>query len=309
MATENKSKKDSGLVGVSNVFVRGNKNRITLNQYKTLIYALSQIKWTQDSSEYIYVKKKDLALVLGLHSDPRHLSGDLFNEIKDLPTKSHLEISAKDLDMYVSGVLISDVTRQGDNFRIHINPTYMPLFTNLQKDYITLYAQDIYGMNSLKSTALYERLRLSSDTRVENTRIFSTKELKTLFNLPKAGRGSYMRANGGFDRSNFEKKVLDVVCEDLAGCKMITLKKQGDKFYKKIVDGKVMGYEFVWTVSDRPNVATGEEIQKVTENPVILKIANDMLNKTKPKKTAMANTNTYDFEELERQLLKGSSKE
>ena len=54
------------------------------------------------------------------------------------------------------------------------------------------------------------------------------KALKEMFDIPKEGKGSYMRAKGGFDRSNFEKYVIDPLCDDLAKCKMIQLVIQPD---------------------------------------------------------------------------------
>lgn len=75
-----------------------------------------------------------------------------------------------------------------------------------------------------------------------------------MFDIPKEGKGSYMRSrqNGGFDRSKFEKQVIDPVCEELAKTEMITLILTPDgKFYEKVKRGnRVIAYKFHWTITD-----------------------------------------------------------
>lgn len=138
------------------------------------------------------------------------------------------------------------------------------------------------------------------------------KALKEMFDIPKEGKGSYMRAKGGFDRSNFEKYVIDSLCDDLAKCKMIQLVIQPDgKLYEKVKNGnRVQGYRFYWTLSQRPAVAEAHEVKaiadRVDRNPQVLKIAKDILagekvKKKKPKKNGFNDfeQRDYDYSELE----------
>ena len=124
-----------------------------------------------------------------------------------------------------------------------------------------------------------------------------------------------MRENGGFDRNNFEKKVIDPLFEDLAKCKMITPVLQPDgKYYEKVkVNGRVRGYRFYWTYSAYPRVATATEVKqiqdRVDKNPQVLKVAKDIIAGEKKPQSAYKNRfndfpqNTYDFEQLEKELL------
>ena len=171
-------------------------------------------------------------------------------------------------------------------------------------------------MTSKRSVQFYEFLRSITDTRNKiNNVALGVKALKEMFEIPKEGKGSYMRSKGGFDRANFEKKVIDPLCEDLKNCKMINLIIQSDgKLYEKVKRGnRVEGYRFYWTFSARPSVANAEKVREIQErvdkNPVILKIAKDIVDgEKKPKKKENFFNNfpqrQYDYDELEKKLRK-----
>jgi hypothetical protein len=113
-----------------------------------------------------------------------------------------------------------------------------------------------------------------------------------MFGIPKDGEGSYIRGNGSFDRSNFEKRVIDPICDDIKGCRMINLVMQSDgKPYEKVKRGnRVLGYRFSWTFTSHPAVASAEEVAEIQErvdrNPQILKVAKDMLDGEKKQKNS-----------------------
>ena len=210
------------------------------------------------------------------------------------------------------------MTSLKNQFRIKYDDEYLKLFSNLKDgEYITLWSSDILNMSSPRSIDFYEYLREHTDTREEvNRGIVSIKFLKEMFNIPKEGKGSYMRdgKNGGFNRAGFEKYVIDPLFEDLAKCKMIEPVKQANgKYYEKIKSGnRVTGYVFYWTYSAYPRVATANEVKqiqdRVDKNPQVLKIAKDIVSGGK-KKTVKKNgfcnfpQREYDFDELEKMLL------
>ena len=195
------------------------------------------------------------------------------------------------------------------------------LVQGLECEYITLFLRDILRFDSnidgLRAYTLYEHLRMNSDNRRTNTRIISTKEFKELFNIPKDGKGSYMRENGGFDRANFEKRVIEPVLKMLGACEHVVLHERGRKpngeriYYTKIKKhGLVQGYELMYTINKYPRAVKPETIIDVQENPVDLKIAQDVKEgKKKPKKNTFNNFEgrKYDFNNLESQLLKWST--
>ena len=285
------------LVAVSKIFARARKE-MSLAEQKTFVYALTQLNFKDvPETNYVRLDKKTLAEILGIHSDPDHLSVDLFENIRDLWKHSHITIRERDLDLYASGAVVSSIVMFKNVVRIRFCEDYLPLFTNLSKDYITMWSADIFGMNSLRSVQFYEFLREITDTREKvNSVLLGIKAIKEMFNIPMNGPGSYMRGEQNhFDRTNFEKKVIDPVCEDLNKSRMIQLMMNPDgKLYEKVKRGnKVYGYRFYWMISTHPGVATAAEAFEIKEqgekDPQVLKVAQDIVKgKKKPKKKSSA---------------------
>ena len=308
------------LFAVSRIFARARKE-MSLAEQKTFVYALSEMKFTEESkSNFVRLDKKTLANILGVHSDPDHLSVDLFDNIKDLDAHSRIRIAEKDLDLYADGFVVTSVISFKNMVRVRFNEDFLPLFTNLSTNYITMWSSDIFQMTSKRSVQFYEYLRQITDTREEVNNIgLGIKALKKMFEIPKEGKGSYMRKNGHFDRPAFEKYVIDPLCEDLKKCKMINLVIQPDgKPYEKVKRGnRVDGYRFYWTISEHPAVANATEVKEIQErvdkDPTLLKLSKDILKaekKPKTKKTkAFELERDYDFEALENQLVNKRRKE
>ncbi len=306
------------LFAVSRIFARARKE-MSLAEQKTFVYALSKMKFTEKAeSNYIRLEKKTLANILGIHSDPDHLSDNLFRMIENLPAHSYIKIADKDLDLYASGFLVTNIISFKNIVRIKFEEDFMGLFTNLSSDYITMWSMDIFKMTSKRSVQFYEYLRQVTDTRESVNSIgLGVRALKEMFDIPKDGKGSYMREKGGFNRFEFEQKVIEPLCADLAKCKMINLIMQPDgKYYEKIKRGnRVDGYRFYWTISEHPAVATASEIKelqdRVDRNPQILKVAKDIIsgekntNKQNKKKNSFNDfeQKIIDFDELEKNIL------
>ena len=130
--------KSSQLIAVSRIFARA-KKEMSLAEQKTFAFALSKIKFTEEAkTNIIYLDKKELAQIVGIHSDPNHLSVDLFENIKDLAKHSQIIIADKDLDFYDSGMIITRITMLKNRVKIKFEESYFPLFTGLNTNYITL---------------------------------------------------------------------------------------------------------------------------------------------------------------------------
>lgn len=305
------------LFAVSRIFSRARKE-MSLAEQKTFVYALSQLRFTEKAAtNYVRLDKKKLAGIVGIHTDANHLSVDLHNAIKELPRHSYIEIAERDLDLYASGFIITNVVSFKNIVRIKFEEDYIGLFTDLSKDYITMWSGDIFQMTSKRSVQFYEYLRQITDTRDGvNSVGLGIKALKDMFGIPKDGKGSYMREKGGFDRTNFERYVIEPICEDLLKCKMITLVIQQDgKPYEKVKRGnRVDGYRFYWTYSARPAVASAPEVKQIQErvdtNPQLLKVAKDIIKGKQKKRSGIIKPNafsefehrTYDMDALEQAL-------
>ena len=313
------------LIAVSRIFARARKE-MNLAEQKAFTYALTQINFKDKAkSNIVYMDKKTLAKKLKINSDPDHLSANLNRAIGELPVHSYIKISDRDRDLYDNGVVVSRVTMLKNRVRIKFEEDYMSLFTGLSTDYVTMWSSDIFGMQSKRSVQFYELLRQLTDTRLDvNQHGWGVRQLKEMFNIPKEGKGSYMRKDGHFDRPAFEKYVIQPLCDDLQKCRMINLVVQPDgKLYEKVKQGnRVSGYRFYWTFTSHPAVATAEEVyqiqQRADKNPQVLKIAKDLLEgerrsyqqesgnkraRTKKNQFTEMETNQYDFDALEEELL------
>lgn len=289
------------LIAVSMVFARARKE-MSLAEQKTFVYALAQLRFKEEAKTlYVRLDKKKLANVLGIHSDPDHLSVDVFDNIKELPRHSYIEFADRDRDFYTSGLLVTSIVSFKNIVRLRFNEDYISLFTGLSTQYITLWSEDIFRMTSKRSVQFYEFLRQNTDTRQRVQDIgLGVKALKDMFSIPKAGKGSYMRSKGGFNRTEFEKKVIEPLCEDLKNCKMIQLiLQQNGKYYEKVKRGnRVEGYRFYWTFSAYPAVADASEIreiqEKIDKDPKVLKVAKDIIEGEKRTKKRVKKENTFN---------------
>lgn len=318
MSIEDLFKPPERLFAVSRIFSRARKE-MSLAEQKTFVYALSEMRFTEESnSEIVFLDKKTLANICGVKSDANHLSVDLHNLIRDLAKHSEVHFSKEDVGLYDDGQIITRVTMFKNRVRVKFEKDYLSLFTGLTTDYLTMWSSDIFQMTSKRSVQFYEFLRQNTDTRKDVNCIgLGVKAFKEMFSIPQEGKGSYMKSDGHFNRTEFEKKIIQSLCNDLKDCKMIHLVTQPDgKPYEKVKQGKrVLGYRFYWTFSARPGIASAEEVKQIKESvekdPQVLKVARDIVKgKQNPKKKQKKNDFTefeqrnYDFDDLESSLLK-----
>lgn len=303
------------LFAVSKIFARARKN-MTLAEQKTFVYALSQVKFKEKAkSNVVYLDKKVLANVLGAATDSGHITASVRRAIKDLPKNSFIEIDDDDRELYDSGTIITRVTMGKKNVvRIKFEDEYLSLFTGLDSDYLTMWSSDIFGMKNIRSVQFYELLRQETDTRKRiNSIALGVKAIKEMFDIPKEGKGSYMREKGGFNRTEFEKKVIDTVCDDLQKTKMIqlVLLPGSGKPYEKIRNGKrIDGYRFFWTYTSHPGITSAAEPAHIQEGTDQEEPKTKSVAKGRKRKNSFNNfkQREYDFEELERQLLQAQER-
>lgn len=305
------------LFAVSRVFAEARK-QMTVSEHKTLVYALSRVKWKEACPDTLYLDKKEVARIVGINSDIDHLSENLNRSIGQMPRHSFLTFSDKAKGMYLNGNFVRTIAMFKNVVRIRLEEEFLGLFGNLETDYITMWSEDIFGMKTERTILFYEFLRDNSDSRIPvNTGTVSVRKFKELFSIPKDGKGSYMTSDGHFARTHFEKYVIDPICEELSKTKMIQLILQPDgSYYEKVKKGgKIIAYRFFWTVSLRPRVATAQEVaeiqERVDQDPQVLKVARDIVHGEKKRRKAPQSGNAfnqfeqnqYDFDALEKDLL------
>lgn len=302
------------LFAVSRIFARARKD-MSLAEQKTFVFALSHLKFSETpKTNVVYMDKKTLARIVGVNSDPDHLSINLHRAIGELPKHSFIKIADRDLDLYDSGNIITRLTMLKNRVRIKFEEEYLRLFTGLSSNYLTMWSSDIFGMNSKRSVQFYEYLRQLTDPKQSvNSVLLGIRAIKEMFEIAETGKGSYMREKDGFDRANFERYVIDPICEDLQKCRMINLVVQPDgRLYEKVRRGnRITGYRFYWVYTSHPAVASAEEVsqiqKRVDEDPQLLKVTKDILTgKKKREKKNQFNEfpqNEYDWDQLESEIL------
>ena len=313
-----KSQENKGLIAISKTLARA-KDGMSMQEKKLMAICLSKIEWKNVANNLeIWMDKEEIMELLGSTIDSSDRSTYLRKLAQETVRHSELHFSGEDKDEWEDMPLFTRRKSTKNQLMMELYQGAADLVQGLECEYITLFLRDILRFDSnidgLRAYTLYEHLRMNSDNRRTNTRIISTKEFKELFNIPKDGKGSYMRENGGFDRANFEKRVIEPVLKMLGTCEHVVLHERGRKpngeriYYTKLKKhGLVQGYELMYTINKYPRAVKPETIIDVQENPVDLKIAQDVKEgKKKPKKNTFNNFEgrKYDFNNLESQLLK-----
>lgn len=257
---------ENQMVAMGKALARAKKN-MTVLEYKCLIMTLTKMNWSkEDNSNTVELSKLEVAEVLGLNYDSTDRSRRLRQVFKNLIHHSWIEIDGEDKEEWDDGFLLTRMRTTKGSIIVYFGEQFMPLLQNLMKDkdFITIWANDIYKFDSNSAYLLFEELRLHCDTSKTNWRTYSTKQLKELFGIPEEGKGSYMhydakKEKSVFDRANFEKYVLDVAIREINKGQMIKILpildsaewKKG-KYYEKLKKyGYVEGYRFKYVVKTR----------------------------------------------------------
>lgn len=257
------------------------KKLMSIEERKLLIMALTKMRWNErDNSLTVRMSKVEIAEILEWSQTKK-----LKQLANNLMIHSKIEFAKQDEEFWKSSMLIIDVeTQERGILDITFNPGYRDLLENLSKDrdFVTIWANDVYKFNSVYAYLLFEDLRLHSDTRHTNWRTYTTRELKELFDMPESGKGSYMhfdkRQNKEvFNRTLFEKKVLEQVIKEINQTEMLKIKwfagceasekKPNALYQKEKKNGYVAGYTFKYDIythveaSDRYIEAEAEDMQ------------------------------------------------
>ncbi|MBR3401338.1 MAG: replication initiation protein [Parasporobacterium sp.] len=250
----------------------GSMLSLRITDMKLLYMALTEIKWSQAGNKFdVRLRKSDICDVLDIPKDHR-AANRIRNAYDHLARMSYLKMDINDRKDYKNGFLVfgSDSEERGEIINVHLNGVqFGTLFENLtgNKDFFVMWVNDIYRFTSIYSYLLYEDLRIHSDSRRKNSRIYTDEELKRVLRIPTSGKGSYMHMLKGkphFNRNLFEKYILEPVTQEIADCRMVCLspvgrkRQDGDRilpqkdnlvFYRKVKqNGKIAGYEFQYSI-------------------------------------------------------------
>lgn len=307
------NQENQGLIAISNCLARA-KDGMTMQEKKLCAIYLSKLEWKkQKNNREIWIDKSDIMKMLDSKIDYDDQSVYLRRLAQGMVHHSELHFDGADKNEWEDMPLFTRRKSTRGQLMIELYDGAMKLLEGLKCEYITLFLADILRFDSnidgLRAYKLYEYLRLNSDTRRINTHLLSTRQIKELFDIPEKGKGSYMREKSGFDRGNFEKRVIDPVLTMLSECEHVVLHNYGfDKsgnpiLYKKIKKGAfIKGYEVTYSINKYSHKIKRETIFDVQAKPETLKVAQDILDsKKKSKKNTSYSSSgrVYSAEEMD----------
>ena len=303
LATDEENIRENSLtnkmVGIGKPFFRGRfglsyqkdngGKYVRMTDIKLLYMALSKIGWSKTGNNFdVKLSREEVCELLNLEND--HYAAFKLRRIGEhLASVSWIKWDIRDKKGAVGsedGFLVKGfgIEPGGKNIIVRLNDDYSFLFETLtdNKQFLMMWVNDIYKMNSSAAYLLYEDLRFHSDSRKNNTRYYSDEMLKKVLRIPDKGTGSYMhrvKNKDYFDRNKFETKVLIPATKDIAECKMLYLKPQeldvsftedggiksfkNQVFFKRVKqNGKVVGYEFEYTIMTRRSQIKQAEAQE-----------------------------------------------
>ena len=261
----------NNMCAIGKALIRAKKS-LSLEECKLLMMALTQIKWTDENNDLtIRLSKKEIVEIMNWKITSKDWSKQVRALGSRLSHHSYIEIDGKDKETWNDGYLVVGTpSAQRGYMYVIFNNQFRPLLENLtkNKDFVTLWANDIYKFRSMFSYLLYQELRMHCDTRKTNWRDYTTQQLKNIFQI---SNDSYMRNNKNkFDRYKFEEKVLDVAIEEINKGEMIKIlpfsdmealkKRKRNKLYKKIKEnGYVKKYRFKFIVKNHIKIQNSSE--------------------------------------------------
>ena len=231
-----------GKYALSNDFVRMPKN-INIQPLKVLGLILSKIDYRKDNRDnngYIIIEctLSEIKKACGVSKKDKNYEY-YKNIVEELIKSSFVKGNINGMD--IMGYAVPKVTSIPDApqiaFNFKIDNDFLPYFQQLKYLYTIVELEEIKLFKSRFSYNLYVNLISWKDSNnVEFYRYYTTKQLKELFGLAKE---DYCKKDGKFNRSEFEKKTVDVAIREIN--KNTKLKVS---YKKNKVNGLVKNYQF-----------------------------------------------------------------
>lgn len=219
------------------------------------LFLISLGKLLESNDNIAHINKVELFDKLNITDEQRYTR--FFKMLKEMRKRTEYDIVI-DEDNEISGNIISRIERNKSNYNVVFDDKMAPILKELKGHYTMYYINSILTFNSSFSISLYNYLMSWEDKKeVINKRYLSTKQLKELFGLSES---DYMRKDGTFDRSNFEKKTIHKAVEEIvkSGAINIYWYKAKHRLTKQVV-----AYVFEYVVFDNyEKVVPGYEFTK-----------------------------------------------
>lgn len=243
----NKSNYIEGCYALANTFVRS-PSKLDVQTMKLFGLILSKIDYKKDNRINGLVEvdcsMSEIRKACGLDTS-EHKNYEYYKELaKGLVKASFVEFEMNENEEFI-GYAVQQVKKRFDDnktvFRFRLSNDLLPYFQELIDHYTIVSLENAKQFKSRFSYELYLNLLSWADDRdhfKENTRLYTTKQLKDLFSLDE---NAYM-LKGKFNRGGFEKKTLLVALQEINLYTNMRLK------IRKLKDGnRVAAYQFVYS--------------------------------------------------------------
>ena len=270
------------IIGMSRTFARAKiecpgMKKWSCQQNKMFELVLSKIDWKKGNNpNVIELYPSDIKEALGWNIDDSNINAMMYQmkqELVQMGKTSWITVSNPYTRVSISDALIIHVETDGGVIKVGLNPHFMPHFErlyNMAEDcgitFILFLANELYGFNSKYSLPLLMELRSCGKTgNAINQHELTTAQLKTLFGMSEEDYTSFEKKSGKirFDRSKFERRVLDRAVAEINSTNMINLiPDEEGNYYKKVKENShVKKYVFRYQL---PYVNFDNEKDKAT---------------------------------------------
>lgn len=201
----------------------------SITQQKLFYIILAHLNYGLNKNNEVKILKKHIFDWLGYTSKDKYTRTR--KELKKLSDNSRVEFG--DDEAFCSGFLFANVRLEKNYYYVFINPYYEKILFNFKNRYVKLLTKEVLSFNSKYSMMLYQTLLKLKNKN--NNITFTTKQLKELFGLTEE---DYIRGDGTFGRTLFEKRTIDVAVKEINTYSTIIQNLK----YEKVKKGNIVEY-------------------------------------------------------------------
>lgn len=189
------------------------------NEEKLFAMAISQLDFYDKNCNFsVEIRVKDVKEKLGLAED-NSLYTDLRKQYRNLKKKTTVDFDLGNEEHdWIIGDLIRTVrsNKRKGSIIVTFEEELKPALQYCKIAFTRIPLDDTLSYKSRYAIILQRYLTSLYRTGKENAQIqwfdFTTEQLKTIFGLTK---DDYVKKDGKFDRWNFEKKTLQIACDEI----------------------------------------------------------------------------------------------
>lgn len=266
----------NALIAMGKPLCRDVRENMSIEAKKIWVLALAQVHWSEWIENYnpgygaflnidqeleVIIPKKVVAKALGLKIDKAGKYSKRISEICDKAfTQDQIILEDKKGNKRRMHLFLELGTNQH-----HVSVVFHPIVKRYlfpmdehKKDFTTLWAPDICNFKTDYAAKLYMYLREFGQPKKTMTQTIPTKTLKEIFGLDE---NAFMRTtpskrtgNCSFDRTKFEKRVLQKAIDEINESQMIQILPLGQ-------DEKTKDVQYFWRVDKEPDGACSYHIK------------------------------------------------